>query len=96
MAEDENLKIETEDPTGKLISPVDAEGNKMPARLLMPDSGFDHNPAKEAWKPDLKKYPPELRKQFEAERIASTKTTKEAAPMMSSARGLSRCTLFRI
>ena len=69
MAEEEGLKIETEDPTGKLIEPVDpATGNKMPARPLIPDPGWDHNPAKEDWQPDLDKYPDELKEQFEAER----------------------------
>ena len=51
VVEEENLKIETEDP-------ID----------IAPDPGFDHNPAKEPWEPDLKKYPPEMRKQFEGER----------------------------
>ncbi len=46
----ENLTVETDEPTGKLIEPVDpVTGNKMPARLLMPDSGFAHNPGKSAW-----------------------------------------------
>ena len=71
VAEEEDLKIETEDPTGKLIEPVDADGNKMPARPLVPDPGWDHNPAKEAWTPDLKKYPPELVKQYKAEKQAA-------------------------
>jgi SPP1 gp7 family putative phage head morphogenesis protein len=35
---------------------------------IAPDPGFDHNPAKEPWEPDLSKYPPELRKQFESEK----------------------------
>lgn len=44
----EGLTVETEDPTGGLIEPVDpATGNKMPARPLMPDQGFDHNPGKD-------------------------------------------------
>lgn len=46
----EKLKVETEDPTGGLIEPVDPiTGNKLPARPLMPDQGFAHNPGKEAW-----------------------------------------------
>ena len=66
MVEKEGLKIETEDPTGGLIEPVDPEtGSKLPARLLMPDPGWDHNPAKQAWEPDLSKYPKELRNRFE-------------------------------
>ena len=51
VVEEEDLKIETEDP-------ID----------IAPDPGFDHNPAKEPWEPDLKKYPPEMRKQFKKER----------------------------
>ena len=39
----------------------------MPARPLLADPGWDHNPAKMTWKPDLSKYPPELRAQFEEE-----------------------------
>lgn len=46
----EGLKVETEDPTGGLIEPVDpVTGNKMPARPLMPDQGFAHNPGKDVW-----------------------------------------------
>ena len=64
--EEEGLKVETEDPTGGLMDPVDPKtGNKMPARPLVPDPGWDHNPAKEAWKPDLEKYPDELKRQLE-------------------------------
>lgn len=44
----EGLTVQTEDPTGGLIEPVDpVTGNKLPARLLMPDKGFDHNPGKD-------------------------------------------------
>jgi len=69
VEEGEAQTIESEDPTGKLIEPVDPQtGNKMPARLLMPDPGWDHNPAKVAWEPDLSKYPEKLRAQFEAEK----------------------------
>lgn len=47
---DEKLQIEKDDPTGKLIEPRDpVTGNKMPARLLMPDQGFAHNPGKTVW-----------------------------------------------
>ncbi|MDN3515355.1 MAG: phage minor head protein [Candidatus Brocadia sp.] len=58
----EGLKVETEDPTGGLIEPVDpVSGNKLPARPLMPDQGFAHNPGKESWgmqekETDLAKY----------------------------------------
>jgi len=47
--ERDGLTVEMDDPTGKLIAPRDAEGNELPARLLMPDPGFDTNPAKSAW-----------------------------------------------
>ncbi|MDY0397140.1 MAG: phage minor head protein [Desulfuromonas thiophila] len=41
------LTPETDDPTGKLIEPVDpVTGGKMPARLMMPDKGFGLNPGK--------------------------------------------------
>lgn len=66
VVEEEGLKVETEDPTGGLIEPVDPKtGSKMPARPLIPDPGWDHNPAKTDWKPDLEKYPDGLRKQME-------------------------------
>lgn len=67
VAEQEGLKIEKEDPTGKLIEPIDSAGNKLPARPLMPDPGFATNPAKKAWEPDMGKYPDELWKQYEKE-----------------------------
>ena len=34
---------------------------------LKPDKGFDYNVGREAWKPDLSKYPPELRNRLEKE-----------------------------
>ena len=44
------IEVETDDPTGKLIEPIDPEtGGKMPARLLMPDPGFALNPGKAYW-----------------------------------------------
>ena len=46
----DGLSVETGDPTGKLIEPIDpATGNKMPARLLMPDPGFANNPGQTVW-----------------------------------------------
>ncbi len=46
----EKLAVQTDDPTGKLVEPVDpVTGNKMPARNLMPDPGFAHNPGKTVW-----------------------------------------------
>jgi SPP1 gp7 family putative phage head morphogenesis protein len=48
--ERDRLTAETADPTGKLIEPIDPRtGNKMPARLLMPDPGFSSNPGKSVW-----------------------------------------------
>lgn len=48
--ERDGLTVEQNDPTGKLIEPIDPEtGNRMPARLLMPDQGFAHNPGKTVW-----------------------------------------------
>lgn len=54
-------KIEADDPTGNLFEPKDpVTGSKMPARPLMPDNGWNRNPVKDDWKPDLSKYPREL------------------------------------
>ena len=47
----EGWDIETKDPTGE----------------LMPDTGWDKNAAKEEFKPDLKKYEPELRNKIKKE-----------------------------
>jgi SPP1 gp7 family putative phage head morphogenesis protein len=48
--DEDRITVRTEDPTGKLIEPVDPRtGNRIPARLLMPDPGFAHNPGKIAW-----------------------------------------------
>ena len=48
--QEEKMPVEKDDPTGKLIEPVDpVTGNKMPARLLMPDPGFAYNPGKSVW-----------------------------------------------
>jgi SPP1 gp7 family putative phage head morphogenesis protein len=53
------LKIETEVP--KMVEPPG-----QPARPLLPDPGFAHNPAKVKWEPDLTKYPAPLRRAYEA------------------------------
>ncbi len=46
----DGLRAETDDPTGKLIEPIDPKtGAKMLARPLMPDPGFAHNPGKDVW-----------------------------------------------
>lgn len=51
------LKIETEIP-----KMVEAPGKL--ARPLVPDKGFNANPAKQAWEPDLSKYPRTLQKAY--------------------------------
>ena len=44
------LKVESDDPTGKLFEPTDPRtGDKLPARLLIPDPGFAYHPGKEVW-----------------------------------------------
>lgn len=52
------LEVETEIP--KMVEP---EGGL--ARPLMPDKGFDKNPAKVAWEPDASKFPEALKKAYE-------------------------------
>lgn len=47
QAERRGSIIETDDPTNGLIEPIDpVTGNRMPARQLIPDTGFAHNPGK--------------------------------------------------
>lgn len=44
------VKIEEQDPTGRLIEPVHHEtGARMPAKQLLPDPGFERNPGKDYW-----------------------------------------------
>ena len=45
----DGLTVETTDPTGGLVEPKTPEGVTMPARPLMPDPGFAHNPGKAYW-----------------------------------------------
>lgn len=46
----QGLEVKTEDITGTLVEPVDPDtGNKLPARLLMPDPGFQFHPGKSAF-----------------------------------------------
>ncbi len=40
------------------------------ARPLIPDKGFDYNPALKAWEPDMSKYPDVLRKAFKKKRAS--------------------------
>jgi len=66
QVEQRELQIEKLNPYGGLIEPVDPKTNeKMPARPLMPDRGFEGNPAKQHYKPDLDKYPKWLKEAFE-------------------------------
>ena len=47
QAERMGVKIEEDDPTNGLIEPIDPiTGNRMPARQLLPDPGFEINPGK--------------------------------------------------
>lgn len=47
QAEARGVKLEQTDPTNALIEPVDPlTGNRMPARQLIPDPGFNVNPGK--------------------------------------------------
>ena len=58
--------IEKLNPYGGLIEPIDPKTQKkLPARPLMPDRGFEGNPAKQHYEPDLSKYPDWLKKAFE-------------------------------
>ena len=44
------IKVESVDPTNTLIEPIDpGTGNRMPARQLIPDPGFNVNPGKVYW-----------------------------------------------
>lgn len=48
--ERDGLNVETDDPTGRLIEPIDPQtGNRMPARMLRPDDGFAFNPGETVW-----------------------------------------------
>lgn len=59
--------MDAEDPTGTLVEPIDPmTGNRMPARLLIPDPGWNTNQAAETWTPSLDGYEGELRDILEA------------------------------
>jgi SPP1 gp7 family putative phage head morphogenesis protein len=50
QVKERGLEVLEEDMTGKLVEPVDPRtGGKMPARLLIPDPGFQHHPGKSAF-----------------------------------------------
>lgn len=59
------LEVREGNGLGELIEPIGPHGPE-PARPLMPDKGFEGNPGKEAWEPDLSKYPDWLRTKLEA------------------------------
>lgn len=44
------LRVESDDPTHALIEPIAPNGERMPARPLIPDQGFGFNPAKAVWR----------------------------------------------
>lgn len=56
-------KQKIEVSTGSWQGLVEAPGE--PARQLIPDPGFDYNPGKEAYQPDLSKYTKRLRDAYE-------------------------------
>jgi len=50
QAERQGLTVETDDPTNGLIEPIDYKtGNRMPARQLLPDPGFNINAGRVYW-----------------------------------------------
>ncbi len=59
-------KVDSEDPTGGLVEPIDpVTGNTMPARLLMPDPDWSGNLAAKDWAPTLDGYSQELKSVLE-------------------------------
>lgn len=47
QARERGLRVEEQDPTHTLVEPTDPEtGARLPARQLLPDPGFAHNPGK--------------------------------------------------
>lgn len=58
------LEVREGNGLGELIEPIGPNGPE-PARPLMPDKGFEGNPGKEFWQPDLSKYPDVLRQKLE-------------------------------
>ncbi len=50
QARERGLRVEEQDPTHTLVEPTDPEtGARLPARQLLPDPGFKHNPGKVYW-----------------------------------------------
>lgn len=70
------LEVREGNGLGELIEPIGPNGPE-PARPLMPDKGFEGNPGKEFWQPDLSKYPDVLRQKLET-------VIKPATPAVSS------------
>jgi len=51
QVERRGLEVETKDITNTLVEPIDpVTGNKMPARAVIPDPGFSHNPGEAYFK----------------------------------------------
>jgi SPP1 gp7 family putative phage head morphogenesis protein len=68
-AQDEDLTIETGDPTGSTVEVKNPVTGKIEKVVLTPDEGWAHNPATTAkWEPDLTKYPEGLKKQYEEDK----------------------------
>ncbi len=65
QVKERGLTVNEGNGLGELIEPVGPNG-PMPARPLMPDKGFEGNPGKEAWTPDLSRYPDILREKLES------------------------------
>ena len=71
------LQVEKLNPYGGLIEPIDPiTKKKMPARPLMPDRGFEGNPAKQHYSPDFKKYPDWLKQAYEDFVVKAIKSIK--------------------
>ena len=50
--------------TGDVAHTVTVKGIKFAGTEYFPDAGFDYNPGKESWNPDLSKYAPDIRAQL--------------------------------
>ncbi len=67
------IKVEDRDPTGELIEPIDPiTGKRLPARPLMPDPGFAHNPGKTFYRPDLSGVAEDLKGIYIKEKLKKT------------------------
>lgn len=66
--EGRGLTVETKDPTGTVIDVVDEKTGEVKEVTLRPPEGWDHNPAKTPYKPDLGKYPKELKEKYEKDK----------------------------